>query len=341
MRVIRFDRKTGDLKVQVETLDDLWHLSRLIARGDMVQGQTYRREERRTEDEKRGEKKKVTLMLAIEKVEFQPFSERLRVSGRIVEGVESAGKFHTLNIEPGSVITITKNEWKPSHIRRLDDARTEMITAPLFISLDDDEATVARAHEYGIEVLAEIHSRRCGKSLVDGSDYRPGYFEEIWKLLNTLCKSGGDIVILGPGFEKEALSAYLAKKGIRTHVEYASQGGLPGINEVLRRGAGNKIIQDLRVARETSLIEKVFERIARGAPVAYGWDEVMMCLESGAVETLILHEDMLYEDRVEQMLQGAEQTHVNIQIISAHHNAGKRLANIGGVAALLRFAPHQ
>jgi protein pelota len=45
MRVLHQDRKTGEIKVQIDSLDDLWHLYNLIDKGDLVRAVTFRRDE--------------------------------------------------------------------------------------------------------------------------------------------------------------------------------------------------------------------------------------------------------------------------------------------------------
>ena len=83
MRVLHRDPKTGEIKVRVENADDLWHLHNLLLLGDLVRASTYRREEVKTDKVRpeRGEKVRVTLTIRVESVEFQAFSDRLRITG--------------------------------------------------------------------------------------------------------------------------------------------------------------------------------------------------------------------------------------------------------------------
>ncbi len=87
MRVLHRDPKTGEIKVRVENADDMWHLHNLILPGDLVRASTYRREEVKTDKVRpeRGEKVRVTLTLKVDKLEFQAFSDRIRITGVIVE----------------------------------------------------------------------------------------------------------------------------------------------------------------------------------------------------------------------------------------------------------------
>src|SRR6266571_2615038 len=99
MRVFHRDPKTGEIKMLVENADDLWHLHNLVREGDLVRASTYRREDVKADKVRpeRGEKVRVTLTIRVEGVEFQAFSDRLRITGVIVEGPQDLGRHHTLN----------------------------------------------------------------------------------------------------------------------------------------------------------------------------------------------------------------------------------------------------
>src|SRR3972149_10967199 len=123
MRVLHRDPKTGEIKVRVENADALWHLHNLILPGNLVRASTYRREEVKTDKVRpeRGEKVRVTLTLKVDKVEFQAFSDRIRITGVIVEGPQDLGRHHTLNIGVEDVLSIIKM-WRPHELRRIEDA---------------------------------------------------------------------------------------------------------------------------------------------------------------------------------------------------------------------------
>ena len=78
--------------------------------GDLVRASTYRREDVKTDKVRpeRGEKVRVTLTVRVEGVEFQAFSDRLRITGVIVEGPQDLGRHHTLNVAPEDVLSVIK-----------------------------------------------------------------------------------------------------------------------------------------------------------------------------------------------------------------------------------------
>src|SRR5207302_1888929 len=165
MRVLHRDPKTGEIKVRVENPDDLWHLHNLLQPGDLVRASTYRREDVKTDKlrPERGEKVRVTLTIRVEDVEFQAFSDRLRISGVIVEGPQDLGRHHTLNVGVEDVLSIIKT-WRTHELRRIDEA-VAAAQNPLvaFLALDDEEALIAQLRQYGVRELSKIRAPGHGK----------------------------------------------------------------------------------------------------------------------------------------------------------------------------------
>ncbi len=52
---------------------------------------------------------------------------------------------------------------------------------------------------------------------------------------------------------------------------------------------------------------------------------------------MLISTDMMREDRFEPLLKTADAKKGRIVSISPHHEAGRKLKNMGGVGALLRF----
>src|SRR5437773_2135969 len=174
MRVLHRDPKTGEIKMRVENPDDLWHLHNLLLPGDLVRASTTRREEVKSDKVRpeRGEKVRVTLTIRVEGVEFQAFSDRLRITGVIVEGPQDLGRHHTLNVGVEDVLSIIKT-WKVHELRRIDEA-VAAAQKPLvaFLALDDEEALIAQLRQYGVRELASIRAPGHGKMFPPGRSRR-------------------------------------------------------------------------------------------------------------------------------------------------------------------------
>jgi protein pelota len=341
MRVLHRDPKTGEIKVRVENADDLWHLHNLVLRGDLVRASTYRREEVKTDKVRpeRGEKVRVTLTIRAESVEFQAFSDRLRITGVIVEGPQDLGRHHTLNVAIDDVLSLIKS-WQPHELRRIEEA-VAAAQKPLvaFLSLDDEDALLAQLRQYGVRELATIHAPGHGKMFPSG-DTRFVYFDEILSKLRTT-ELGEALVLVGPGFTRDAFLEYLKARepalASKIHSHGTAHAGMQGIQEALKAGVGAKVFGDSRVGVETRLVENLLEAIATNRPCAYGPAEVAEAIDAGAVETLLVSDAVVRNPGIEDLMRSAESARGAVVLVSRHHEAGQKLEALGGIAALLRF----
>lgn len=345
MRILYKDLKKGELKIQIETLDDLWHLHNLIEPGDMVFAFTYRKDERDSDKlrPESGEKKRMRLGIKVEKTEFQNFSDRLRMHGVIEQAPENVtlGTHHTLNLSVGDDISIVK-QWPECQLESIKEAiaatKKPLI---LMLSIDYGEAVFAILHYYGIEELARITANISGKQYKTRGDEKPDFYDAVLEKLKYLVKEKMPVIILGPGFAKEEFVMFGKSKNPEVFencsIESASHSDIVGINEVLKKGTSATVLQESRIGQESSLIEKLLEEIAKDGLCTYGLNETLSALEQGAVETLLIIDILLREKKGSELLEQAKKTNASSMIISTAHDAGKKLKSLGGVGALLRY----
>ncbi|MEE9267991.1 MAG: mRNA surveillance protein pelota [Thermoplasmata archaeon] len=341
MRVLREDLKLGTIKLLPQNLDDLWHLFNLVEEGDLVRASTRRREERKTDKVRpeRGEKKRVTLSLRVERRDYDEFTDRLRVHGVIEEGDVDPGAHHTLNVVAGSSLEIVK-AWRESHLRRIREA-VEATEKPLMtlVSLDDEEALVAQMHQSGIREVVEIRGRRSGKMYETEEPPKEEYYGQVLEKVRQLDPPG--LIVLGPGFAREEFLQFGREREPELFAEASGfatgHPGITGIQEALRGGLAERVLEDSRVALETRFVERLLEEIARNGPHAYGPEEVETAVEAGAVETLLVTDELTRSGQVEDLMRRAEQKKGRVLVVSSRHDAGQKLSGLGGVGALLRF----
>jgi protein pelota len=345
MKVIFKDLKHGEIKLIPENLDDIWHLYNLIDEGDLVRAVTFRTDEQKDDKirSKKAEKKRMKLGVRISEIKFHEFSDRLRIHGKIEEGPQDLGSFHTLNITADKMdsLSIIKEEWKNHQLERIDEAvkhRNQAIIT--FISLDDETATIAVLRQSGVQWIADIDSRRSGK-MFESKDTEHEYFGEIISVVKTNKTKDSTLVILGPGFSKEHIIKFGKEKEPQIFekciVHGTGEPGMNGIQEAIKTGIVNQITKENRVVFETSLVEKLFEEIKKDGLATYGTNEVKNAILNGAVDRLLIADIMVRNETGEELLRLAKQNNSNFTIINTMHEAGKKIEGIGGVAALLRF----
>jgi protein pelota len=343
VRVLKRDPRTGEVKLRLQSLDDLWHVSNLVVRGDLVRASTTRRREDPGDKARpeRMDKVRMTLGVRVDDVEFREFDLHLRISGVIEEGPQDLGRHHTFTVAPDDEVEIQK-VWRASELARIDEA-VGATEKPLgtFLAIDDEEAVIAQLRQYGVREAASIQAPRQGK-MFPGRDEREAHYEEVLAALKR-ADLGQALVILGPGFERDRFGRWLAGKdaalAARAVQHGTSQGGMRGVAEALRSGAGAKVFEESRVGMETRLVERLLGEMGRDGACAYGPAAVAAAVAGGAVETLLVSEEKLRDTAVEAVLRRVEQARGRAVVVSAHHEAGKKLQALGGIAALLRYRP--
>ena len=332
-----------------ESLDDLWHLSYVIDPGDFVAGDTTRRIQRNDEDlrDTGGEREHLWVKLEVEDVEFAKFANRLRVSGVISEcsREDQLGLHHTINVEEHTELDVEK-VWNTDQLERLEEAEEATDQPDVAIAtVEEGEAYVHTVAQYGTEERASI-TGPTGKG--EYARPREELFEELTAVLQRL--DADAIILAGPGFTKQDALGYIEENAADlmekiTTVDTSSVGDR-GVHEVLKRGAVEDVQQQTRIAEEASLIDELTERIATGAEVAYGPDSVAEAADYGAIEHLLVLDDRLRSERagegewdidVDRLVETTEQKGGEVTVFSSEFDPGQQLANLGGIAALLRY----
>ena len=341
MRVLSEDKPAGDIRLLVETDEDLWHLYNIVEVGDLVTASTTRREEKSADKirAERAEKKRMTLGIRIEKIEFSEDDLRLKLLGTIESGPQDIGQHHTLIFENGDSLTISKRKWKETQRERIARAVSDSKKPRIaFVSLDQDEATIAVLRQFGLKEIATVRSGRSGKQYAE-KPQADGYHAEISSKLKAIGEPNMPLVLLGPGFEKETLAEDLKGEGIfdRIYVYHTGQCGMAGINELMKAGMGADVLRESSVGTELEAVESLMAAIGKGGNATYGTSQVETAAIAGAVDRLLILDSKLREEDLDEIVRAVESQKGEVIVVSSQHDGGKQLAALGGMAAMLRY----
>lgn len=108
-----------------------------------------------------------------------------------------------------------------------------------------------------------------------------------------------------------------------------------GLQELLEKC--QDVLAQEEVAREKEIMQKFFNLLAKDSgTVSYGEKEVKKVLEMGAVDILLLSED-LDDSKIEEFEKTAEAMGTTVEIISTETREGVQLRDLGKMAAILRY----
>jgi len=347
MRILEVSPKGRYVRALVECEEDLWTLKTLLRPGDLVEGWTTRDVAGRLGGEK--ERRSIIVKLRVERVEFQPFTGRLRISGIVVEGPEEygvRGKHHSMVVAPGHVIGLERMEgWSEEAFERMK--RSGPKGKALIASIDYDEFALGILSAHGFKVLLEGGSNLPGKDDPRREEALEEYVDRVVKAVIEAKRDDVRVtVITGPGYLKHVVAEKLrvSTPDLKIHVDETSIGGVSGLREALRRPGVLESLRDFSVIEAEGVLEEFMALVVREpGRVAYGLEDVksvalMKALKHVVVldSTISSPDDSVRAD-VDVILSKAEEVKARITIIPEDSPPGERVKRIGGIIAILRY----
>ncbi|MBU1245559.1 MAG: hypothetical protein ABIJ20_02680 [Nanoarchaeota archaeon] len=148
------------------------------------------------------------------------------------------------------------------------------------------------------------------------------------------------ILVGGPGHTKNEFvdGSYLNQelKDKVIAVQDLSYTGEFGLQELVEKS--KDILAEEAITEEKDIMNKFLDMLSKDTgKAAYGEKEVEEALKLGAVETILISEE--FDDKKsEEFEKKAENTGAVVRLISTETREGVQLKDLGGIAAILRFA---
>jgi protein pelota len=286
----------------------------------------------------------VWLSVAAEQVEFHGFSKHVRITGPIVEGPFDIGRHHTLDLAEGDELTVQKESFDAADRSLLEEGLASRGEPRLLIAcVDWGESSVVRLRGRAVESVADVNRTLAGKRYKGGQGEkdRTHYIEELVKVIVPELENAASVVVAGPGFLKEALAKRLVESvpKIRSKLSIVptAESGRPGIDELLRSGRASETLTQSVAALEAQLVERLVTALGGGHRAAVGPREVAEAVEFGATETILVGEESLRDPSIIHILERARTQRARVMIVRSEGVAGRRLASMGDIGAILRF----
>ncbi len=264
------------------------------------------------------------------------------------------------NVEDIQVFSIEPPEPIQTRLYRCDQtfmldilkAQMEAKSVYGLIVMDNREATIGLLKGTNITELAHLTSGVPGKIKAGGqsatrfSRLREEAAHEFYKRISEISnktflemKNLNGLIIGGPGPTKEIfldgayLNNELKKKVIGT--KDLSYTGEFGLNELVDKS--KDLLEKEAIIKEKKLLTDFFTMLGKEPDkIRLGKDKVEQAIEYGAVDILLLSED-LDDSLIEELEKKTEAYGGKVEIISNESNEGKQFKEMGGIAAMLRY----
>lgn len=346
MKLIFLNLKKGEIKVEIQSLDDLWYLYGLIEQHDFIKGRTYRKIKMTEQAE--AVRKPIFVALDVESVDFSDSSSALRISGKILEGPEDVprGSYQSISLEPNSTVLIKKEKWYSYQLDRVKEACAEKIPKILLVVFDREEAFFALMKRSGYEILAHLKGIVVKKRFEE--KVKVSFYDAVIDQIKDYDErfSLDKIILASPAFWKEELFKSLKDESVRKKIIQATCSSVDetSFNEVLKRDEVKSALQEERVSKEFAFVEYLFAEIAKKGNAEYGLARVELASSYGAIEILIVSDKFIKKmrleksfDRLDHIMKRVDEKKGKIVIVSSDHDGGKKLDGLGGIGAILRY----
>ena len=340
---MKFTRAQGQyaVRLRVDTIEDLWSMQRVLLAGDLVKSESKRRF--RSHEGDIGELKDVVIRLRVERTELDKNAQRLRVMGKIVEGLPAEyvklNSYHTLNVAPGDQVEITKQRWPDYMIQVLRNAVSDSRRPRLGIILvDDEKALPAMLLGYGVRFESEMYSNLSKRmSQKDFTEQQRKYFEAVAQA--ALRMDVETVLIAGPGFTKDDIKLFIQDSGLakgsskKLVFASASNTERSGAYELIRSDEVARLLEAEQIRREFKLMDAFLGSIPLGKS-SYGAEAVSNAVRNYEASVVMVNDSVLGDPAVQAALEAAEASHVRIEVFNSDDEVGVQLRSFKDIACM-------
>ena len=355
--------QSGVIHIIIESEEDLWALYNIMAIGDRIKLATFRKVQHESGSKVTSKKKKMTLTLRIEEIDYSPEAIRFKGKNETPNEDIALGQYQTDEIGINSFFSLYKSYWDDIHLETLrkasDITQTSEIAAILMeegianLFYISNTQTVNKG-----KVNLSIPKKRNGSTQHDkGREKFFGYILD--KLLKQINFENIKVVIIAsPGFTKDDFKKFMEDKiennkdyvGIKTNLNkliytHSSSGFKSSLEEILSQKEIKGLIKEVKCVDDVSVMERFNEILALDMDkIFYGLKSFQYAYDKKAIDTLIITDGYLRKltgkerknlsQKIKTLKSGATQ----VCQFSSLHTTGEKVDDFGGIVGILKYA---
>lgn len=354
----------GSVKMIPVDSEDLWFAYNLIATGDWVMSRTVRKVLRETAGGRDAERVALKLEIKVEAIDYDKEGSVLRIRGKNTLENEHVkiGQFHTLELELQRPFVLRKKIWDSLALDVLRQASDPGASADLAVVLmQEGLANILLVGKSMTSTRSRIETsipRKHGPAIAGYESALKKFFENVLQafLKHVDFNVVRCAVIASPGFTKEQFHRHLMleaeRRQLRPIIEnksriilvHTSSGYKHSLREVLDAPNVMSMIKDTKAAQEVRALKDFFNMLSNDpARACYGPKHVEIAHERMAVQTLLITDDLfrnsdvITRQKYVGLVNSVKNSGGTAHIFSSMHVSGEQLAQLTGIAAILRF----
>ncbi|XP_055644336.1 protein pelota [Toxorhynchites rutilus septentrionalis] len=355
----------GSIVLIPEESEDMWHAYNLIAEGDQVRSSTIRKVQNESATgSSTSSRVRTILTIAVESIDFDTHAQVLRLKGRNIEENQfvKMGAYHTLDLELNRKFTLTKSLWDTIDLNRLEMACDVTKSADVAaVIMQDGLAHVCLITSSMTLVRSKIDVTIPRKRKGNVQQHEKGLAKFYDSVMQSILRHVNfDVVkcilIASPGFVKDQFYEYMFQQAVKTDnkvllenkgkfmLVHSSSGFKHSLKEILQDPAVVAKMSDTKAAGEVKALEQFYTTLqCEPSKAFYGKKHVTKAADAQAIDTLLISDnlfrckDVATRKEYVQLVDSVYDFGGEVKIFSSLHMSGEQLAQLTGVAAILRF----
>ena len=356
----------GEIKLQPQEPDDIWHLYHLLAVGDLLTASTYRKlVSTSSTGSTSSSKVRVRLTLAIETIEYDASTSMLRVKGtnRAESEHVKMNQYHTMDLTLHHAFTLDKPHWDAVYLDRLDtatDATKQADVAALLLQPGLANLCLLTQHLTVIKQRIELNipKKRGGGSMAGHDNALAKFYAQCYEAVARHVDFANIkvFIVASPAFTRDDFLAYMQQEsqrlGDRIVADHRHKFVLTHSSSAHKHALTELLASPQLVARldQTKSMDEVraladFQRLMMTEPERawYGYEAVKRAVDERAVSILMLTDtlfkamDVAERRRYVALVEEVKEAGGQVLIMSGQHPAGEELKMLTGVAAILKW----
>lgn len=345
----------GTVKIIPEEPDDLWVVYNLIAPGDIITADTTRKVHLES-TKNTASRVKLTITVKVTCRVFHKDSSTLRVQGRNMEANQyvASGSFHTLTLERNKGFDLAKKVWDSAAVAALSETSEKSSGADLaVVLLQEGQAEVYLVGKGLTTLCSKIEASATRRRATTNVFFQDIFSAFVKHVDFSTVKS---VVIASAGPTKDEFRRFLLSEARRLKMKSVEDnksrivvaGCKCDLKEVLNDEGVMNMIKDSKVVLEIRAFKELWDLLdSNSGRACYGPKNVEAAQEMMAIETLLITDDLYRSADVKTrqkymgLVRSVKEGGGKALVYSSMHVSAEQLAQLTGVAAILRFPlPH-
>ncbi|KAH0787249.1 protein pelota [Histomonas meleagridis] len=360
---------TGELQITIDNIEDFWTLANVIHVGDCIRSQIRRKVKNISSTGKSEARQVITkAVVKITEIDYQSGVNEMNLRGTLTHEVEDArvGAPQRILLEQGRPFSIIKERWDQFSIDQIREASDPVSDATVAaVMMQSGLANICIVGRNSTVICRKVQ-KAIPKVKAHGSsgknmEAKLKFFQMTAEALVNDIKIDDMkcIIIASPGFLQSEFLAYLRNNQSKYNLSAAfqqnkfvtgtvSSGHPQELEALLSQPEMQKHVQTLKATVQANAMNQLLKEMNKNMDmIALGQKNVQKCYEETAIKTLLVTDSYIkslpLEERLSflQMKENLEKNQTEVVIFSTKHQSGTQLNDLGGIAAVLKFAVAQ